>query len=179
MTSALRTAAPLPRVLPRRSSPRTRHSPAQEFYADIKRQAKAFDRHPDQIKVLPGISPFITSMQVESDRLQDEFNELIQPEYSLTQLRQMIGLDLSGFDLDGPFPRHLIDTEGARGVASRFRLVVDTVDREKPTIRPLCRPHRLEQGPDGQGSDHREAYLADQCEGAASHYRGAATARYR
>ena len=60
-------------------------------------------------------------------RLQDEFNELIQPEYSLTQLRQMIGLDLSGFDLDGPFPRHLIDTEGARGVASRFKLVVDIV----------------------------------------------------
>ena len=50
---------------------------AQEFYADIKRQAKAFDRHPDQIKILPGISPFIASTQVESDRLQDEFNELI------------------------------------------------------------------------------------------------------
>jgi alkanesulfonate monooxygenase SsuD/methylene tetrahydromethanopterin reductase-like flavin-dependent oxidoreductase (luciferase family) len=110
---------------------------AQEFYADIKRQAKSFDRHPDQIKVLPGISPLIASTQVEADRLQDEFNELIQPEYSLIQLRQMIGLDLSGFDLDGPFPRHLIDTEDARGFASRFKLVVDIVDREKPTIRQL------------------------------------------
>jgi FMN-dependent oxidoreductase (nitrilotriacetate monooxygenase family) len=114
---------------------------AQEFYADIKRQARAFDRSPDQIRILPGISPFIASTQAEADRLQDEFNDLIQPEYSLTQLRQMIGLDLSGFDLDGPFPRHLIDTDGARGVASRFKLVVDIVDREQPTIRQLV--HRL------------------------------------
>jgi alkanesulfonate monooxygenase SsuD/methylene tetrahydromethanopterin reductase-like flavin-dependent oxidoreductase (luciferase family) len=77
---------------------------AQEFYADIKRQAGSFGRSPDQIKVLPGISPFIGSTQAEADRLQEEFNDLIQPEYSLTQLRQMIGLDLTCFDLDGPFP---------------------------------------------------------------------------
>jgi len=110
---------------------------AQEFYADIKRQARAFDRHPGQIKILPGISPFIGSTQAEADRQQEEFNALIQPEFSLTQLRQMIGLDLSGYDLDGPFPRHLIDTNGARGVASRFKLVVDIIDRENPTVRQL------------------------------------------
>ncbi|KJC39579.1 monooxygenase [Bradyrhizobium sp. LTSP849] len=110
---------------------------ARAFYADIKRQARTFDRGPDEIKILPGISPFIGSTQAEADRLQDEFNELIQPEYSLTQLRQMIGVDLTGYDLDGPVPRHLIDTASARGVASRFKLVVDIVDREKPTIRQL------------------------------------------
>jgi FMN-dependent oxidoreductase (nitrilotriacetate monooxygenase family) len=138
---------------------------AQEFYADIKRQAKAFDRHPDQIKVLPGISPFIASTQVEADRLQDEFNELIQPEYSLTQLRQMIGLDLSGFDLDGPFPRHLIDTEGTRGVASRFKLVVDIVDREKPTIRQLvqrlagARGHWVIAGPPEKIADNIQTWF--------------------
>ncbi len=110
---------------------------AQAFYADIKRQARAFDRSPDQIKILPGISPFMASTQVEADRLQEEFNALIQPEFSRTQLRQMTGLDLAGFDLDGPFPRHLIDTSAAHGVASRFKLVVDIIDREKPTIRQL------------------------------------------
>lgn len=41
----------------------------------------------------------------------------------------MTGLDLTGFDLDGPFPRHLIDTNGAHGVASRFKLVIGIVDR--------------------------------------------------
>jgi FMN-dependent oxidoreductase (nitrilotriacetate monooxygenase family) len=138
---------------------------AQEFYADIKRQARAFDRHPDQVKILPGISPFIASTQIEADRLQDEFNELIQPEYSLTQLRQMIGLDLSGFDLDGPFPRHLIDTESARGIASRFKLVVDIVDREKPTIRQLvqrlagARGHWVIAGPPEKIADNIQAWF--------------------
>jgi FMN-dependent oxidoreductase (nitrilotriacetate monooxygenase family) len=138
---------------------------AQEFYADIKRQARTFDRSPDQIKILPGISPFIASTQTEADRLQDEFNELIQPEYSLTQLRQMIGLDLSGFDLDGPFPRHLIDTESARGVASRFKLVVDIVDRERPTIRQLvqrlagARGHWVIAGPPEKIADNIQAWF--------------------
>lgn len=138
---------------------------AQEFYADIKRQARAFDRHPDQIKILPGISPFIASTQAEADRLQDEFNELIQPEYSLTQLRQMIGLDLSGFDLDGPFPRHLIDTDSARGVASRFKLVIDIVDREQPTIRQLvqrlagARGHWVIAGPPEKIADNIQTWF--------------------
>ena len=69
--------------------------------------------------------------------MEQDFNNLIQPEYSLGQLRRMIGSDLSGHDLDGPFPRHLVRTESELGVASRFRVVLDIVDREKPTIRQL------------------------------------------
>jgi len=138
---------------------------AREFYADTKRQAGSFGRSPDQIKILPGISPFIGSTQTEADRLQEEFNDLIQPDYSLAQLRQMIGLDLTGFDLDSPFPRHLIDTTGARGVASRFKLVVDIVDREKPTIRQLvqrlagARGHWVIAGPPEKIADNIQTWF--------------------
>jgi FMN-dependent oxidoreductase (nitrilotriacetate monooxygenase family) len=110
---------------------------AQEFYADIKRQAAGFGRNPDHIKILPGISPFIGGTEAEAKRLEQDFNDLIQPEYSLGQLRRMIGLDLSKHDLDGPFPRHLVRTDGELGVASRFQVVLDIIDREKPTIRQL------------------------------------------
>jgi FMN-dependent oxidoreductase (nitrilotriacetate monooxygenase family) len=114
-------------------------SSAQEFYADIKKRAKAFDRNPEHVRILPGISPFIGSTTAEARRLQEQFDDLIQPEYSLTQLRQMIGVDFSGHDLDGAVPRHLIDDRGPRGAASRFQLVVDIIDRERPTIRQLMR----------------------------------------
>jgi FMN-dependent oxidoreductase (nitrilotriacetate monooxygenase family) len=114
-------------------------SSAQEFYADIKKCAKAFDRNPEHVRILPGISPFIGSTTAEARRLQEQFDDLIQPEYSLTQLRQMVGVDFSGHDLDGPVPRHLIDSSGPRGAASRFQLVVDIIDRERPTIRQLMR----------------------------------------
>lgn len=110
---------------------------AQSFYADIKKQTAALGRNPDHVRVLPGISPYIGSTEAEAKALFEEFNALIQPAFSLAQLKQMIGLDLTGHDLDGPFPRHLIDASGPLGVASRFRLVLDIVDREKPTIRQL------------------------------------------
>jgi FMN-dependent oxidoreductase (nitrilotriacetate monooxygenase family) len=112
---------------------------AQGFYADIKKRAAALGRRPEHIRVLPGISPYLGSTQAEADRLEEEINALIQPAASLEQLKRMIGLDLSGFDLDGPFPRHLVDTDGPKGVASRFQLVIDIVDREKPTIRQLIK----------------------------------------
>ena len=112
---------------------------ARGFYADIKARATGLGRNPDHIRVLPGISPFIVSTQEEAERLEQEIDDLIQPEASLAQLNRMIGIDLNGHDLDVPFPRHLIDATGPRGVASRFQLVVDIVDREKPTIRQLIK----------------------------------------
>ena len=53
----------------------------------------------------------------------------------------MTGADLSTYDLDGPFPREVIDDSGERGIGSRFQVVLDIIDRERPTIRQLL--HRL------------------------------------
>ena len=110
---------------------------AQAFYADIKRRAASLGRDPNHVKILPGISPFIGSTEAEAARLVEEFNDLIQPAYSLNQLQRMTGLDHTGYDLDGPFPRDLVDDGGEIGVASRFKVIIDIVDREKPTIRQL------------------------------------------
>ncbi|ACL57638.1 LLM class flavin-dependent oxidoreductase [Methylobacterium nodulans] len=112
---------------------------AQAFYADIKTRAGALGRRPEHIRILPGISPFIGSTQAEADRLEEEIDALIQPAASLEQLKRMLGVDLSGYDLDGPFPRHVIDRQGPNGVASRFQLVMDIVDREAPTLRGLIK----------------------------------------
>ena len=117
---------------------------ARDFYVDIKKRARSLERNPDHVRILPGISPFVGSTQAEAKALEEEFNDLIQPEFSLTQLKNMIGVDLSGFDLDAPFPRHLIDTSAPGAVASRFQLVVDIIERERPTIRKLL--HRLSGG---------------------------------
>ncbi|MBY0295731.1 MAG: LLM class flavin-dependent oxidoreductase [Methylobacterium sp.] len=112
---------------------------AQAFYADIKARGAAFGRRPEHIRILPGLSPFIGSTQAEADRLEEEINDLIQPAVSLEQLRRILGIDFSGYDLDGPFPRHLIDPSGPHGAASRFQLVADIVERERPTLRGLIR----------------------------------------
>ncbi|MFG1269625.1 LLM class flavin-dependent oxidoreductase [Xanthobacter sp. DSM 14520] len=111
---------------------------AQAFYADIKKQAQSLGRNPDHVKILPGISPYIGSTEAEAKRLYDEVNDLIQPACSITQLKQITGVDFTGHPLDGVVSLDAFADAGpARTVASRFQLVVDIVKREKPTLRQL------------------------------------------
>ena len=132
---------------------------AQEFYADIKHRAWAVGRDPRGLKVLPGISPFIGSTAKEAEELHQQLNDLTQPEYSLAQLNRLTGVDLSAYDLDGPFPREVIDVDEERSEGSRFQLVLDIVDREQPTLRQLChrlagaRGHRVVTGTPDQVAD--------------------------
>lgn len=114
---------------------------AQDFYGDIKRRAAALGRDPSRLLVLPGISPYIGSTEAEARALKAELDELTQPAYSLDLLHRLLGVDLTGYDLDGRFPRELVALDGDRADSSRSRLVVDIVDRERPTIRQLL--HRF------------------------------------
>ncbi|WP_271585939.1 hypothetical protein [Bradyrhizobium sp. CCBAU 53415] len=65
---------------------------------------------------------------------------LIQPEFLLTQLSRMTGLDLIGFDLDDPFPHHLTTSMARMALPAVLRLAIGIIDRETPTIRQLVRP---------------------------------------
>lgn len=117
---------------------------ARSFYADIKARAKAYGRDPRHVKVLPGISPFIADTEKEARALEAEFNDLVQPAFSLNQLKRITGLDLSGLDIDRPVPVDLVEETRARANSSRHQLVLDVIDRDNPTIRQLI--HRLAGG---------------------------------
>ncbi|MDR2128239.1 MAG: LLM class flavin-dependent oxidoreductase [Burkholderiaceae bacterium] len=142
---------------------------AQAFYRDVKQRAsQQFARHPDHVKILPGLSPFIGSTEAEALTLQREFNELVQPEFSLLQLKNQLGLevDLRGHNLDAPFPRHLIpDNNPDQQAHSRFQLIVDIIDREKPTLRQLiqrlagARGHFVLAGTPEQIANHIETWF--------------------
>ncbi|MET8006504.1 LLM class flavin-dependent oxidoreductase [Nonomuraea glycinis] len=138
---------------------------ARDFYADVKSRVKAAGRDPALVKVLPGISPFIGSTEAEALALREEFNELTQPEYSLHQLRHLLGIDLTGYDLDGPVPREELPTHEQRGYGSRFQVVVDIIDREQPTIRQLlhhlagARGHWVTAGTPEQIADRMQEWF--------------------
>jgi alkanesulfonate monooxygenase SsuD/methylene tetrahydromethanopterin reductase-like flavin-dependent oxidoreductase (luciferase family) len=53
---------------------------AQEFYADLKALAVTERRAPNQVLILPGLSPMIASTEAEAQRLGREVNELSNPE---------------------------------------------------------------------------------------------------
>ncbi|WP_020573943.1 LLM class flavin-dependent oxidoreductase [Actinopolymorpha alba] len=139
---------------------------AQEFYADIKQRVATLGRDPAHVKVLPGLSPFIGSTEEGARALEREFNELTVPAYGLRQLKGLTGVDLSAHPLDGPVPADAFgDVESVEGAQSRFVLVLDIIDREKPTIRQLLhrlaggRGHWVFAGTPEQVADHIERWF--------------------
>src|SRR5207244_2102664 len=53
---------------------------AQEFYADLKALAASEGRMPEQVLILPGLSPMIAATEAEAQRLAREVNDLTDPE---------------------------------------------------------------------------------------------------
>ncbi|MQW74855.1 NtaA/DmoA family FMN-dependent monooxygenase [Nocardioides sp. dk4132] len=137
---------------------------AQEFYADIKERARGLGRDPGSVLVLPGISPVIAATEAEARVLHDRLNALTQPAYSLEVLHHTLGVDLSGYDLDGPVPAEAVRLDGERSASSRAQLVVDIVEREQPTIRQLmhrlagARGHRVVVGTAEQVADQMQLW---------------------
>src|SRR5262249_25911240 len=61
---------------------------AQAFYADLKALVAAEGRVPDEVLILPGLSPMIASTEAEAQRLAREGNELSGPGVRGKRLRR-------------------------------------------------------------------------------------------
>jgi FMN-dependent oxidoreductase (nitrilotriacetate monooxygenase family) len=144
-----------------------RLSDGQAFYADIKETARRFGRAPDEVVILPGISPFIGDTEEAAHALEREFNELTVPEYGLRQLEQLTGVRLTESALDGPVPPELFHDAGdvTDNGRSRLQVVAGIVQRERPTVRRLlhrlagARGHRVFTGTAEQVADTIEEWV--------------------
>ncbi|MEV5839274.1 LLM class flavin-dependent oxidoreductase [Nocardia sp. NPDC052112] len=140
---------------------------AQTFYADIKAKAAEFGRDAEQIKILPGISPFIGDTEAAAKQLEREFNELTVPEYGLKQLAGIAGQSLRHLPLDEPVPLELFSDAGdvTDNDRSRRQVVAGIVQRERPTVRGLlhrlagARGHRVFAGTPEQVADTIEEWF--------------------
>jgi FMN-dependent oxidoreductase (nitrilotriacetate monooxygenase family) len=112
---------------------------AQEFYADIKALAAAAGRAPDQLLVLPGLSPIIGSTEAETRRLAEELEALSDPEVGRSRLSGRFGgHDFSHLPLDRPLaPEDFPDPATVEASRSRTEVIIGLVRREKPTLRQL------------------------------------------
>ncbi|MBO3744246.1 LLM class flavin-dependent oxidoreductase [Actinoplanes flavus] len=110
---------------------------AQEFYDDLKRRAAEHGRDPDRVKILPGIVPLIGATESEARELEAELERLIRPEYALTQLADLLGVDPGELSLDAPLPASLPEEEQIEGAKSRRTLIVNLGRRENLTVREL------------------------------------------
>lgn len=108
---------------------------ARAFYSGLKGRLAANGRTPDQLKILPGISPFVGRTQQEAQDKFDQLQGLIDPVLGVGLLSTFLGnVDLSAYDIDGPFPQDLPVTEGWK---SRQELFEGMARRENLSIRQL------------------------------------------
>ena len=92
---------------------------AQAFYADLKGRMAKFGRRPEHLKIMPGVMPVVGRTAQEAADKYDYLQSLIHPAVGLSLLSDMLGgVDLTGYPLDGPFPRDLPDSNGGKSRAA-------------------------------------------------------------
>ncbi len=142
---------------------------ARDFYADLKRLAVAEGRSPDQILILPGLSPVIGGTEAEAARLSRELNDLSDPEVGRKRLSGRFGgHDFSHLPLDKPLaPEDFPDPALVEAARSRTEVIVGLVRREKPTLRQLlgymagARGHFVTAGTPEQIAELMEDWFID------------------
>jgi len=108
---------------------------AQEFYGDVKDRLGSFGRHPDSLKIMPGIFPVVGRTESEAREKFELLQSLVHPAVGLQLLAGMAGgVDLTQYPLDGPVPQDIPETEGSK---SRQSLLLGLARRENLTIRQL------------------------------------------
>jgi FMN-dependent oxidoreductase (nitrilotriacetate monooxygenase family) len=137
---------------------------AQVFYRDVKGRLAKYGRSHDELKIMPGVFPIIGRTEQEARQKKALLEDLIPPEAGVGLLSAMIGVDLSGYPLDGPLPE-LPELEQINGGKSRFQLIKDLAEREGLTIRKLyqhiagARGHREILGTPEQIADQLEEWF--------------------
>jgi len=132
---------------------------AQAFYGDLKARARALGRHPDSIKILPGIVPALGSTEKEALALEAELERLIKPEYARRQLAQILRVEPEILELDRELPADLPSEDAIESQKSRYTLIVTLARRERLTVRQLLgrlgggRGHRTFAGTPEQVAD--------------------------
>jgi len=135
---------------------------ARSFYTDLKGRLGKYGRHPDDLKVMPGIFPIVGRTINEAEEKFEQIQELIHPVVGLALLSGMTGgVDLSSYPVDGPVPA-LPETNASK---SRQRLLLDLAHRENLTIRQLylriagARGHRQIVGTPAQIADEMQHWF--------------------
>jgi FMN-dependent oxidoreductase (nitrilotriacetate monooxygenase family) len=127
---------------------------AQGYYRDVKGRLAKYNREPDEIRICPGLSVVVAESDQEA---QDRF-QVLQDAVDFSQ--GPMGLDVSGYPLDGPLPDNIPIPENGRG---RIQQLVELGKRENLTIRQLILRFSVARGHvQAIGSTRKVADLMEQ-----------------
>lgn len=86
----------------------TRHGTLEAgrtFYADVKRRLSHYGRAPQDLKIMPGVTFALGDTAADAQEKAAEIRrQQVSPQTAILALEQIWGVDLSGYDPDGPLP---------------------------------------------------------------------------
>jgi FMN-dependent oxidoreductase (nitrilotriacetate monooxygenase family) len=112
---------------------------AKSFYSDVKARLAKYGREPDDLKVTPGLFYHIGRSRQEAQEKYESFREA----FELNGRRNLMGVDVSQYPLDGPLPADLPEPVNGRG---RWRQLTALAQRENLSIRELILRFSIVQG---------------------------------
>jgi FMN-dependent oxidoreductase (nitrilotriacetate monooxygenase family) len=102
---------------------------AQKFYHEIKSQLAAYNRQPEECKILVAVMPFVAETEAIARAKQAQHNSLVHPLVGLSTLSNHLNYDLSQHPLDKPL--NPTEIQGMRGM---FELVMQLSQHEELTL---------------------------------------------
>ena len=142
---------------------------AQAFMIDVKGRTAKYGRTPDDIKIMPGITPVLGKTMAEAQEKYEELQALLPDDVALAALARFTrGIDIFSYPLDGPMP----DLPEANSAKSRQKLIMDMAKKHNMTLREVARSvsaaqgHRVLVGTvDYIASEMEEWLMKDACDG--------------
>ncbi|GMK41743.1 hypothetical protein PCCS19_48010 [Paenibacillus sp. CCS19] len=111
---------------------------AQAFYSDVKSRLAKYGRTPDQLKILPGISPILADTAEEAKEIENQLFEFVNKDGAIKRLSERLGIDLSEYPLDKPLSLEGVrQTDEVNGNKSRHQLILDLIQDENLTLKQL------------------------------------------
>lgn len=111
---------------------------ARAFRQRLHKLAAEAGRNPDEVKVLPGLVPFIGKTREEAEAQLMALSAHNSTAHLVTKLGRFIGVDLSGAVLDAPLSISARELPRNNFSNSRATLLLEVAEREGLTLRQLA-----------------------------------------
>ena len=110
---------------------------SRAFYATLKGRMAEFGRHPDALKVMPGVVVNVGATRAEAQAKVDFMLERLHPDVGRLMLSEFLEADLRGVPLDAPFPAERLPAapKGSRALFEELTAFV----RQGHTVGELIR----------------------------------------
>ena len=106
---------------------------SKEHYADVKARMAKFGRRPEQMRILPGCTVVCAPTEGEAREKNEFLNSLIHPDQGREYVGNLLGIDLSDCDIEGPLPNR----PSKKSMGGTFKNITGIAWRENLNIRQL------------------------------------------